>query len=283
MQCRQCLKRCPNWTWVFPIWKVFSTRVWRDFVKVADYFGEVSNKYINQAMERMKTMEPDSGRELTVLEKFLAADPDPRTAMVMATDMMAAGIDTTSYTAAILMYFLAKNQDVQEKLFNEVVRFLPAKGDPITSASINEMKYLKACLKESMRMQPVTIGNIRKLTKDMVLSNYRVPKGVTVIIPGILISNMDKYFPEANKFLPERWIKGLQPEVKHHPFVSLPFGFGPRMCVGRRFAELEIETLVAKIVRNFHIEYNYEDMKFKNILLIVPASPLKFKFTEREI
>jgi hypothetical protein len=53
-------------------------------------------KYINQAMERLKTMPQDSGRELTVLEKLLVTDPDPKTAMVMALDMMAAGIDTVT-------------------------------------------------------------------------------------------------------------------------------------------------------------------------------------------
>ncbi|KAJ4434894.1 hypothetical protein ANN_23465 [Periplaneta americana] len=77
-----------------PFWKIVSTPAWRDLVKSSDYFIEVSLKYINQAIQRLKDLPPDSERELTVLEKLLAKDPDPRTGVVMAMDMLGAGIDT---------------------------------------------------------------------------------------------------------------------------------------------------------------------------------------------
>ena len=75
------------------------------------------------------------------------------------------------------------------------------------------------------------------------------------------------------------------PECPHaketaHPFAFLPFGFGARMCVGRRFAELEIEVLVTRLVQNYKIEWNYDDMKIKSVLVNVPDGDLKFKFTE---
>jgi cytochrome P450 len=62
-----------------------------------------------------------------------------------------------------------------------------------------------------------------------------------------MLSNLEKYYPQADKFIPERWIKEDPQYYKARPFVSMPFGFGPRMCIGRRFAELEIETLVSKV------------------------------------
>jgi cytochrome P450 len=65
------------------------------------------------------------------------------------------------------------------------------------------------------------------------------------------LCNLEKYFAQPDKYIPERWLKdpeGATQETKMtHPFVFLPFGFGPRMCVGRRFAELELETFVAKV------------------------------------
>ncbi|XP_069671910.1 probable cytochrome P450 301a1, mitochondrial [Periplaneta americana] len=266
-----------------PFWKIMSTPAWRALVNSADYFVDVSLKYIKQAMERLKNLPPDSDRELTVLEKLLAKDPDIRTTVVMALDMLGAGIDTTSYTAVVVMYMLSKNQDKQEKLFQEVQRVLPNKKEPITAEKLNEMKYLRACIKETMRISPITGGNQRNLSKDLVLGNYRVPKGTSIMMPGLLLSRMDKHFPQANKFIPERWLKD-EPEskMKLHSFVTLPFGFGPRTCIGRRFAELEIETLLAKVVRNFRIEYNYGDMKFVSKLLYTPSSPLKFKMIDRE-
>ncbi|XP_023726868.1 probable cytochrome P450 301a1, mitochondrial [Cryptotermes secundus] len=80
----------------FPVWKYVSTPTWRKFVKASDVCAEFSLKYINQAMERLKAMTEVPDRELTVLEKLLITDPDPKTAMVMALDMMEAGIDTVT-------------------------------------------------------------------------------------------------------------------------------------------------------------------------------------------
>ena len=61
----------------------------------------------------------------------------------------------------------------------------------------------------------------------------------------------EKYYRQADRFIPERWMKGPNGEPpdsrQTHPFVYMPFGFGPRMCLGRRFAEMEIHTLVAKV------------------------------------
>jgi len=69
----------------------------------------------------------------------------------------------------------------------------------------------------------------------------------TIAMPFLMLSNLEKYYPQADKFIPERWIKEDPQYNKAHPFVTMPFGFGPRMCIGRRFAELEIETLVTKV------------------------------------
>jgi len=67
-----------------------------DILEIGLIFDRFSLKHINQAMERLKAMPEDSDRELTVLEKLLIRDPDPRTAVVMALDMMLAGIDTVT-------------------------------------------------------------------------------------------------------------------------------------------------------------------------------------------
>jgi len=72
-------------------------------------------------------------------------------------------------------------------------------------------------------------------------------------MPNLMLSNLEKYYPQADKFIPERWIKEDPQYYKARPFVTMPFGFGPRMCIGRRFAELEIETLVTKVT--WHVQW----------------------------
>ncbi len=62
-----------------------------------------------------------------------------------------------------------------------------------------------------------------------------------------MTSNLEEYFPRAKEFIPERWIKGDPQESHHHPYAVLPFGFGLRMCIGRRLAELEMWQLTIKV------------------------------------
>ena len=63
-----------------------------------------------------------------------------------------------------------------------------------------------------------------------------------------VILSSDEYFPKADQFIPERWLHGASADVKStHPFAFLPFSFGSRNCVGKRFAEMELETIVAKV------------------------------------
>jgi cytochrome P450 family 12 len=101
------------------------------------------------------------------------------------------------------------------------------------------------------------------------------------LLPGALLSLDEDQFKESQKFIPERWLKdNNDPQCPHakdaHPFTYLPFGFGSRMCIGRRFAELEIEVLTVRMLREFKLEWNQPDLKFKSITINLPESPLKF-------
>lgn len=149
-----------------------------------------------------------------------------------------------------IMYHLAKNQDKQAILRKEILEKLPEKSSNLSSANMANMPYLRACIKEAARLNPVTLGGIRTLPHDIVLSGYRIPKGFEVSTGNNVTMNDDKYYKDSANFLPERFIKTNENvEIKgKHPYVYLPFGFGPRMCVGRRFAELEMEVLVSKYV-----------------------------------
>ena len=97
----------------------------------------------------------------------------------------------------------------------------------------------------------------------------------------------EQYFERSNEFIPERWLKGnVDAKCPHskeiHPFANLPFGFGPRMCVGRRFAELEIEVLTIRMIREFKLEWNHPELKFKSYLFNTPADPLRFKAVDTQ-
>lgn len=166
---------------------------------------------------------------------------------------------------------------------------LPEKDSEFTEESIKNMPYLRACIKEALRVYPLAVGNIRVNQKDVVLSGYRVPAGSNVLMISTSLNMDENHYPRAKEFLPERWLRPEQTEenVKalkpSSPFVFLPFGFGARSCIGRRIVEMELELGTARLIRNFLVEFNYPTEKaFKALQINVPNIPLKFKFRDVE-
>lgn len=102
---------------------------------------------------------------------------------------------------------------------------------------------------------------------------------------NIIVMRDEEHFNDSDKFIPERWLKGNHPDAcpskkASNPFVYLPFGFGPRSCIGRRLAIMEIDIILKRILERYHVEYHYDDLKFRNGFILSPINELKFKFID---
>lgn len=161
----------------------------------------------------------------------------------------------TSTAVLGVLYQLAKNPEKQEILRREIIEKLPNKDSPLTAELMTNMPYLMAVIKESLRLRPVAMGTARRCDKDLVLSGYLVPKGKDMMMSQMILSTDEEYFKKGNEFLPERYLKKSSSENAElqgqNPFAFLPFGFGSRMCIGKRFADLEMEVVVSKWVVEF--------------------------------
>lgn len=201
---------------------------------------------------------------MSILEKL--AKKDKAVALAMVTDMLLAGVDTvskkqlikqniiyenilqTSRTLAATTYHLAKHPDKQAILREESIKLLPTKDTPVTKDVLNNASYLRACIKESMRIAPIAIGTARKLPKDVVIAGYQVPKGTTVVISNIYVTNSEEYVKQPKEYIPERWLRNIKSDLAFkNRFMYMPFGFGVRSCIGQRFANLELETGLLKV------------------------------------
>ncbi|XP_069679248.1 probable cytochrome P450 301a1, mitochondrial [Periplaneta americana] len=230
-----------------PFWRYVPTPLWTRYVKNMDYFIQVCMKYIDIAVDRLKTKQSVDDRDLSLVERILAEEPDPKTACILALDLILVGIDTISMAVCSILYQLAARPEEQEKIHAELARVLPSADTPLTSRHLDQMQYLRAFVKEVFRMYSTVIGNGRTLQNDTVICGYRIPKGVQLVFPTIVTGNMEEYVNKADEFLPERWLKNSGESLyRIHPFASLPYGHGARMCLGRRFADLEIQILLAK-------------------------------------
>lgn len=265
-----------------PFCRKFNLPIWQRFVKYQDFF---TNKVLELIEEATRKVENDPNYALKS-ETDKSAFEKLRTkgkilSVVMTLDMLAAGIDTTGKVSAAILYFLAANKDVQHKLREEVTKALPGSSDFVTKESLEQLQYLRAVVKETMRIAPVTSANLRVMTKDVTLGGYNIPEGKAVIVPHLYLSLSEQHYKNAHQFKPERWMRGdPASELKStNPFVSMPFGFGPRSCIGKRLANLEIEVFIAKMVKKFDISWNHAPMTFGAELLYGVKDPLKIQLT----
>ncbi|XP_039964687.1 cytochrome P450 CYP12A2-like isoform X2 [Bactrocera tryoni] len=271
------------------IWKIIKTPTFHKLMKTLDTLIVLCNKYIDEALKRIDSdsegkFTSEVGKEKSVLEKLLKIDR--KIAVVMAMDMMMAGVDTTSSTLTGILFCIAKNPEKQQKLFEELKSILPNKDSRLTIENMTNLPYLRACIKEGMRYHPIIIGTNRQLPNEVVLSGYRIPAGIDISVASNLLLRNEKFVEEPNKYIPERWLRNDNEGKKYqlnNPFLFLPFGFGPRSCVGKRIVDLELEVTLARLVRNFMIEFNYStENAFTQKLIFLPAIPLKFRFAERK-
>lgn len=255
-----------------PWWRIYPTAMFRKYVAALDSILSITSTHVEKALQECQAR----GSSKSLLQDLVTA-AGSRVAAIAALDMFLVGIDTTSNAVASILYQLSQRPEVQERLYDEISNVL--KDQSLSPGDINQMPYLKACVKEVLRMYPVVIGNGRQLSKDTVICGYNIPKGTQVIFQHYVMGNSDEYFTNASEFRPERWLNRSM--YKHHPFASLPFGFGKRMCLGRRFAELEIHVMICKMVQSFKMEYHHEPLEYHIHPMYTPQGPIRIKFIDR--
>ncbi|GAB0094308.1 Cytochrome P450 [Sergentomyia squamirostris] len=264
------------------IWKLVKTPVFRKQMQVMDELHDTISKFIDQGVKNLKDRNPNSqtsDREMAVLEKLYDIDKD--VALIMVLDSLQAGVDTTSVTAFTTLYHLAANPDKQKILRAELKKTFPDKNTPLTKENMANMPYLRACVKESMRLIPVIPGNLRTTGQNIVIKGYQIPKLTDIVMYNYGLHLDDSYFPDHKAFIPERWLRSAteKPELTNS-FTYLPFGFGSRACIGKRFAELEVESLIVRMILNYELEWNHPPPKMEFTSINMPIGDLKLKMKD---
>ncbi|KAL5280276.1 hypothetical protein ACFFRR_004322 [Megaselia abdita] len=270
-----------------PFWKIIKTKNFKEMMASLNAIQTFFEKYVNEAVESMDMSKKPE--EQSVLQKLI--NVDKKLAIVMAMDMLLAGVDTTSTIFTGVLLCMGTNPDKQEILREEIRKILPNKDSELTVENMKNMPYLRACIKESIRLYPIGPGTVRRSNQDLEIDGYFVPSGTDFSLNTEMLMRDSKHYSDPLKFIPERWLREGVTEKSQcpaaskaeHPFVYIPFGFGPRMCVGKRIVDLELEIGLAKIIRNYQLEYNYPPEEvFTSYLLNTPKAPLRFKFTDVE-
>lgn len=166
-----------------------------------------------------------------------------------AITLFLAGHETTALTLSWAWHLLANHEAAARLLQDEVDDTLAA---PPVAEDMKRLPFTEAVVLESMRLYPPAFAIGREAVRDVELGDYIMPRGTTVFISPWVMHRDPRFFDQPDAFRPERWIDGLAGRIS--PFVFLPFGLGPRRCIGHRFAMMEAVLLLATMARRVNVE-----------------------------
>ncbi|CAG9838968.1 unnamed protein product [Diabrotica balteata] len=188
------------------------------------------------------------------LEEGMNVTKEMNTSIAGAILFLIAGKDTLNTLFSFTLYELAVSEYIQTRLRKDIQENIKKYGG-ITYEGMQDNKYLDMCIKESMRKYPpipfldrVPISDYQFEGSDLKLEGDKI----TVLIPSFAINRDEKYFPNSELYDPERFLEETVPEC------YIPFGEGPRACIGRRLGMLSLAIGLSYVLMNFKIEKSPE-------------------------
>lgn len=185
-------------------------------------------------------------------------------------DLIIAAGDTTAFSTQWALYLLSLNEQQQEIIRNELF------------ASINKMDtpLIRGTVRETLRLFPVATFIGRILSKDAILSNYRIDKHSLVLISTYSAGRDETSFPYANQFRPCRWNRDPTTgalKLVNRAQSSIPYALGARNCIGQRIANAQMHIILSKLLRTFKVQLlNANDIDIVMRLIIMPSKPMRF-------
>ena len=233
---------------------------------------------------RSSTDRHDDDDLLTMLQQ--ARDPEhpdqglsPQELHDQTMVMFLAGHETTATAMTWWSGLIARHPEVAERIHAEVDAVL--QGKTPTPETLQQLPWLQASLKEAMRLYPpAAILFTRRACQDVKVGPWTVPKGQLIAFTPYVMQRDPRWFDAPDEFKPERFLPGA-PEIPRGAWM--PFGTGPRVCIGQHFAMLEMGLIAAKLVQRFRLEWPDGDPWPAGDLAVTlrPAQPIRLRLCLR--
>lgn len=164
--------------------------------------------------------------------------------------MFFAGHETTANTLTWALYYLSQQPDILKTLQEEVDRVLED-GRAATLADLPQLPYTLMVIKETMRIQPTVAVIPRVITSDTTLGEYTLAANSTLFLSPYLLHHDERFWQHPESYDPTRFTEENEAQIPKYAY--LPFGGGPRVCIGNYFALMEAQILLAQIIRRFQL------------------------------
>ena len=163
--------------------------------------------------------------------------------------LMLAGHDTSAHALTWTLYLLATHPEVESRLTEHLAAHL--NGAPATAADLARLPYLKQVVQESMRIYPPVWAVARRAEREVIFGEYVLPANAYVAVVAWALHRHPEFWPDPERFDPDRF----DPDRARarHSYCYLPFGAGPRTCIGAGMAMLETQLVLAQIVQRFRV------------------------------
>ncbi|XP_060535692.1 cytochrome P450 6a9-like [Cylas formicarius] len=247
-----------------------ATNFFMDVVKKTVAYREKNNVRRNDFVDLLLQLKNkgklEDGGDISKTDQGTITDNDVAAMMFI---FYLAGFDTSSSTTSFLFYELASHQEIQRKLRQEVREVTAKYGGKLTYEALQDMHYAQMCIDETLRLYPSApvLTRVCSKTYQVPESDLVIEKGTQVIIPAVAIQRDPDIYPNPDEFNPENFI-----EEKRKDRISstwLPFGDGPRQCIGMRFGYMQVKLSIAALLGNFQYSLHESTPKKLEFMLDV--------------
>ncbi|KAF2894284.1 hypothetical protein ILUMI_11889 [Ignelater luminosus] len=253
----------------------FFRKIIRDNIKEREEKNIIRMDMIHLLMEAKKERsKPNDNSEENIQKRELTEEDITAQAMIF----FFAGFETVATLMCFMAYELALNPNIQQRLQTEIDDTLKEFNGTPTYEAVSKMKYMDAVVSESLRKWPVAVALDRLCVKPYTIhpvndneSPVHIKKGDSVLIPTMGFHRDPDYFPEPDRFDPDRFADENKDGINAYAYV--PFGSGPRSCIGNRFALMETKLVFFYLLSEFDItviEKTQIPIKFSKKLQLAP-------------
>ncbi|XP_023317970.1 cytochrome P450 4C1-like isoform X2 [Trichogramma pretiosum] len=239
--------------WLHPDW-IFR---WTDTAKRLEQGKKVIHTFIESAIAQKwkEHKSVDKPSRSILLEQLIdhVARTDLMTDEQLRDEtytMFTAAQDTTTVICSFAILHLAMNQNIQDKVREEMERVVGT-ASSIEMEHLNELSYTEMVIKETMRLYPIAPLMVRQARGDISLETCTIPEGCSILMVPFVTHRSAKYWQQPDDFLPERFAP--ENSSDRHAFAYVPFSAGIRGCIGQKFAMMLLKTIIGHVVRSYRL------------------------------